>query len=196
MRQSGQSTASRRLEPHAQITDSRSETARFKADEMVSRARARHHVGTVPSVAETDAASTLRSPLRSPNSANPHPLVSFPPPAAPPSRRATLHALQEWEGHVVDIGDNEFVARLVDLTAGGTHESDEAIIPMAEISERDASRLVVGSIFRWVIGYERSPEGTQKRVSQIVFRDLPRVTGTDLRRGEEWADKVAPTLSL
>ena len=196
MGQSGQSTASWRLESHAQITDSRSESAGVIADEVISRARVRPHVGTVPSFAETDAASTLRSPLRSPNSAAPHPLVSFPPPAAPPSRRATLHALQEWEGHVVDIGDNEFVARLVDLTAGGTHESDEAIIPMAEISERDASRLVVGSIFRWVIGYERSPEGTQKRVSQIVFRDLPRVTGTDLRRGEEWADKVAPTLSL
>ena len=196
MGQSGQSTASRRLESHAQNTDSRSETTRFRADEVVSRARAKRPVGTVPSSPETEAASTLRSPLRSPNSADTLPLVNFPPLAAPPSRRATLHALQEWEGHVVDIGDNEFVARLVDLTAGDTHESDEAIIPMAEISERDASRLVVGSIFRWVIGYERSPEGTRKRVSQIVFRDLPRVTGTDLRQGEEWADKVAPTLSL
>ena len=121
--------------------------------------------------------------------------MSFPPPVPPFPRRPTLHALQEWEGYVVDIGEEEFVARLVDLTAGREHESEEAIIPMAEISERDASRMVVGSIFRWVIGYERSPEGTRKRVSQIVFRDLPRVTASDLHAGREWADRMAPALN-
>ena len=35
---------------------------------------------------------------------------------------------QEWEGYVVDIGLSEFVARLVDLTAGSSHEEEEAII--------------------------------------------------------------------
>ena len=69
---------------------------------------------------------------------------------------AILYPLQEWEGRVVDIGEDEFVARLVNSTAGCTCESDEAIIPVAEISEHDASRMVIGSIFRWVIGYKRS----------------------------------------
>ena len=55
--------------------------------------------------------------------------------------------------------------------------------------------MAVGSIFRWVIGYERTPEGTRKRVSQIVFRDLPRMTESDLRAGREWARKVAPALN-
>ena len=201
MRQSGQSTASRRLESPPQNTDGRSESARFGTDEAIRLARVRRHVvGTVPSFPgreeEREEASTLHAPLRSPNNADTHPPVSFPPPAVPTPRQVTLHALQEWEGHVVDIGEDEFVARLVDLTAGRTHESEEAIIPMAEISERDASRMVAGSLFCWVIGYERSPEGTKQRVSRIVFRDLPRVTGTDLRQGEEWADKVAPALSL
>jgi hypothetical protein len=107
----------------------------------------------------------------------------------------TLHALQEWEGYVVGIEGDKFVARLIDLTAGRMHESEEATIPMAEISERDASRMGIGSIFRWVIGYERSPEGTRKRISQIVFRDLPRVTKDDLRQGQEWARKLAPALN-
>ena len=45
--------------------------------------------------------------------------VSLPPlpPCRPPS--VTFHALQEWEGYVVEIGEEGFVARLVDLTAGG-----------------------------------------------------------------------------
>ncbi len=111
------------------------------------------------------------------------------------SNRATLHALQEWEGYVVEIRAGEFVARLIDLTAGLLHESEEAIIPLAEISERDAATMVVGSIFRWVIGYERSHEGTRSRKSQIVFRDLPRMTEADLREGEEWARKVSQSLN-
>ncbi len=124
------------------------------------------------------------------------PVVDFPPAAKPRPRMATLYPLQEWEGHVVriDAEADGFVARLVDLTAGHSHESEEAVIPMAEISEHDASRMAVGSIFRWVIGYERSPEGTRKRVSQIVFRDLPRMTANDLAKGAAWARKVVSAL--
>ena len=114
-------------------------------------------------------------------------VLSFPPRPSPDPLRATLHALQEWEGYVVEIDRHEFVARLVDLTAGSTHEEEEAVIPLAEISECDAAAARVGSIFRWVIGYERSPAGTKKRVSQIVFRDLPRMTERDFREGRNWA---------
>ncbi len=120
---------------------------------------------------------------------------SLPPRPSAPSM-ATFRALQEWEGHVASIEDDAFVARLVDLTAGTLHESEEATIPLDEISDRDAANMEVGSIFRWVIGYERSPEGTRKRVSQIVFRDLPRMTEGDLRAGRIWAGKIARALDL
>ena len=100
---------------------------------------------------------------------------------------ATLHALQEWEGYVVEITGDTLDARLVDLTVGSTHEEEEAVIPLAELSEQDLATVRVGSIFRWVIGYERSPAGTKKRVSQIVFRDLPRITERDLQEGKNWA---------
>ena len=120
----------------------------------------------------------------------------------PPPRRLrrapspTFHALQEWEGHVVDVGAADFVARLVDLTAGSSHEEEEALIPLTEISDADAGRMRTGSIFRWVIGYERSASGTKKRVSQIVFRDLPGVTRADLREGREWARETMRSLGL
>ena len=45
-------------------------------------------------------------------------LDPVPTPVRSPAR-ASFHALQEWEGHVLAIGRMEFVARLVDLTAGG-----------------------------------------------------------------------------
>ena len=108
---------------------------------------------------------------------------------------SSLHALQEWEGYVVEVGESEFVARLVDVTAGASHEGEEATFPRAELSDIDDAKLSDGSIFRWVIGYERSPAGTKKRVSQIVFRDLPAITKSDLRDGEAWARDMAEALS-
>ena len=122
-------------------------------------------------------------------------IVTLPQPSARWSPSATLHALQEWEGYVVEIGEDEFVARLVDLTAGMPYETDEATIPIEEISEQDAEKMSEGDIFRWVIGYERSASGTKRRVSQIVFRDLPRMTAADFEEGRKWAERVARSLN-
>ncbi len=123
-------------------------------------------------------------------------ILDFPQPSVPPQPTVTFHAIQEWEGYIIDIGDTDFVARLVDLTAGASHEEEEALIPLDEISDDDAAGMQLGSIFRWVIGYERSAAGTKKRVSQIVFRDLPVVTKSDLRDGEAWAREIIGSLNL
>ena len=114
-------------------------------------------------------------------------VLTFPPQPSPVGPRATLHALQEWEGYVVEVERGELVARLVDLTTGSTHEEEEAVIPLAELSESDVATVRAGSIFRWVIGYERSPSGTKKRVSQLVFRDLPRMSERDFSEARSWA---------
>lgn len=108
----------------------------------------------------------------------------------------TFHALQEWEGYVTGINDTEFTASLIDITAGALYEKEEADIPIDEISENDVSKIQVGSIFRWVIGYERSATGTKKRVSHIVFRDLPAITKTDLGAGQKWARKIREAFGL
>ena len=104
---------------------------------------------------------------------------------------AMLHALQEWEGYVVELTDTQFTARLLDVTAQAAFEEEEADIPYDEISDVDRPKIRLGSIFRWVIGYERSAAGTKKRVSQIVFRDLPAVAKSDLLAAEVWAAKMA-----
>lgn len=121
-------------------------------------------------------------------------IMAFPIPHRRPA--VTFHALQEWEGYVTEVNDKEFSANLIDLTAGASYEKEEADIPIDEIAEDDASKIRVGSIFRWVIGYERSETGTKKRVSHIVLRDLPAITKTDLRGGEKWARKIMEALKL
>ena len=63
----------------------------------------------------------------------------LPAPAAHEMRiepHAALQAVQEWEGYVVEITASEFVARLVDLTAGSSHEEEEAIITLQPSSAR------------------------------------------------------------
>ena len=117
------------------------------------------------------------------------------PPRARRVPSATFHALQEWEGYVLAIGKHDLEARLIDITAGGTYEGEEATIPLPEISAHDAKRLRVGGVFRWVIGYERTIGGARRRVSEIVFRDLPAVTKSDLRDSEEWARNVFQSLN-
>jgi len=153
----------------------------------------RENAATTQDSGAGESADMTRLPIGAADNADPTKIVSIPPPIPPMRPRPTFHALQEWEGYVVDVDieDDEFVARLIDLTAGRSYESEEATIPLSELSEDDASRMVLGSIFRWVIGYKRSPEGTKERVSHIVFRDLPRVTEADLREGEEWARGVS-----
>ena len=73
--------------------------------------------------------------------------------------------LQEWEGYVTEIKDTEFAARLTDLTSGAKYAGEEACIPLEEISDDDADKMQVGSIFRWVIGYECKGRA-KKRVSR------------------------------
>ena len=116
--------------------------------------------------------------------------------APEPWSAGTFHALQEWEGYVVAIRDKDFVVRLLDLTSGSTNEEEEADIPLAEISGQDSAKIRPGSVFRWVIGYERSAAGTKRRVSEIVFRDVPEITETDLRAGAAWADEAIRSLNL
>lgn len=113
---------------------------------------------------------------------------------------SSMHALQEWEGYVFEKGEVEFAARLLDLTTGlGSQtermQEEEAIIPVSEVSEYDFNKLRPGSVFRWVIGYERSASGTKRRVSQIVFRDLPAMTKQDRDEGSEWARRVAQSIN-
>lgn len=146
--------------------------------------------GTSPAQDDVCGSGTERSPAVEPS------MRSFPEQYGASVPRSSLHALQEWEGYVLEIRGDEFVARLVDLTAGSSHEEEEATIPLAEISDEDAATLRKGGIFRWVIGYQRDPSGAKKRVSQIVFRDLPRLTERDFQRGREWARKTMQALKI
>jgi hypothetical protein len=98
---------------------------------------------------------------------------------------STFSPIQEWEGYVRAIGPDTISADLVDITALERSITEQAEIPLDELSETAIKKLRIGSIFRWAIGYQRSPSGTKMRVSNIAFRDLPRWTQKDLREARD-----------
>ena len=105
-------------------------------------------------------------------------------------RSSSFRIVQEWEGYVVEISTTHFKSQLIDLTQGAAVEDEEADIPLEEISPIDRRRIEVGSVFRWIVGYERTVSGSRRHVSHIVFRDLPRYTRRDVEAGRRWADKI------
>lgn len=94
--------------------------------------------------------------------------------------RPSFVALQEWEGHVIHVGDTTFLARLADLNARAQRAEEEVELLISDLSDDDRAILALGRVFRWAIGYQRSPGGSKRRVSQIVFRRLPQWTRKEL----------------
>ena len=109
-----------------------------------------------------------------------HPAGKWPGAVAPPRALASFHALQEWEGYVTAISEDTFTADLVDITRASTVAEEQSEFLLSDLDSHQRTELRIGSVFRWAIGYERSSSGTRKRVSQLVFRQLPRWTQADI----------------
>ena len=149
----------------------------------------------IPQTHDTDVAeATIEDPLTSAKiGSDLRNVIDFPD-LATVSRtvsRTSFHLLQEWEGYVILKGTEDFTVRLLDLTKSSTYEEEEAVIPFSEITNDERKSMRLGSIFRWVIGYERSASGTKQRVSRIVFRDLPVVTKQEITEADQRAKRTA-----
>lgn len=105
------------------------------------------------------------------------------------------NALQRWDGYVVDICRDNFIARLTDLTNRGQPDSEEAEIPLDELDDEDRAAIAPGKIFFWTIGYERTAAGQKRRVSKIKFRQLPRWTARQIEKGRDEARKLSKEIS-
>ena len=58
-------------------------------------------------------------------------------PGVPEIPTSTLYPTQEWEGHVTEIHDDEFEARLLDVTAGDEGDREVATISLEEVGAED-----------------------------------------------------------
>lgn len=93
----------------------------------------------------------------------------------------TFKSLSKWEGHVIEVQEDSFLARIVDLN--DETQDEEVEIEIDDISLDDRVLIQVGAIFNWHIGKENL-NGTIKKSSIITFRRMPRWTKNDFKKAE------------
>jgi hypothetical protein len=141
----------------------------------------------IEQTADTD--SSIKGPL----SAKVEPKnIIFPEKFKAKPRQDFFNSLQAWEGIVIEVMVDSFLARLIDLTNTGVDE--EAEFSMNDISDDDKPLVKPGAIFYWDIGYHTSYSGQRTRSSLIRFRRLPAWTQQEIEAAEREADRIGKAL--
>jgi hypothetical protein len=109
--------------------------------------------------------------------------------------QATFVPLQEWEGYVVGVTKSHVLANLVDLTNNAVRPDEQVEIPLQEFSDQDVTKLSVGKVFRWAVGYQHLPTGTKMRISQIIVRNLPQWSRREIAEAKSEAQDLHKLLN-
>ncbi|HEY9006114.1 MAG TPA: hypothetical protein VIM75_08270 [Ohtaekwangia sp.] len=89
---------------------------------------------------------------------------------------------QRWEGYVTDIQKDHFMAKLDDLTNGGTSELIK--LDMADVSPEDKALLMIGATFYFSIGYVLN-NGQRERTSLLRFKRIAEWTEEEFNRATD-----------
>ncbi len=108
--------------------------------------------------------------------------------------RAHFIPLEKREGVVLEIGDEEFEARLVDIL--GEEPDVTATFSFSDLSDDGLRLLKVGAVFYWNVGYSVSPFGQRSRVADLVFRRLPARSSSDVASAIKRAEQIRDELGL
>jgi len=144
-----------------------------------------NRVGLLPQKIDKNTELNVYAPFAFPEIKNPKS-----PPEVPQDR-----ILQDWEGIVETVGDENFTARLRDLTNEENYPSEIAELPIEDISDDDQELLKVGAVFYLTVGRSIRPNGRQQRFGRIVFRRLPGWTSSTLHRAEKRAKRLSRFLN-
>jgi len=108
--------------------------------------------------------------------------------------RTHFIVLEKREGIVLEIGEGEFEARLIDILADEPEVT--ATFSFQDLSEDGRRLLKPGAVFYWNVGYSVSPSGQRSRVADLVFRRLPSRRVADVAAARRRADEVLHELGL
>lgn len=98
----------------------------------------------------------------------------------------SFQLIQKWEGKVIAVMEDSFVAEVADKTTLSNDE-EEMEIDIREVPSDDLHLLRPGSFFYWAIGYEDGRGVPRQRVSRIRFQRLPGLTIRDIDRAKDAA---------
>jgi hypothetical protein len=106
--------------------------------------------------------------------------------------RDNFITLQKWEGFVLEVSNDSFIAQLHDLTNDMPDEEVELYIE--EVPKSDRELLTKGAYFYWSIGYNDSPSGQRTRESMIRFKREPVWQKTELDKANQKAEELGRIL--
>lgn len=95
--------------------------------------------------------------------------------------REHFKTIQKWEGLVIEVRKDTFLAKLVKILGEGLDQ--EAEIYIEEVEQEDHNLIKPGAMFYWTIGYLDRPSG-RLRASIIRFRRLSLWSKLELESAE------------
>ncbi|WP_404359894.1 hypothetical protein [Methylotuvimicrobium sp. KM1] len=108
------------------------------------------------------------------------------------TKKTKIHSFQElyeWEGCINQVEETFFTAALIDITEEETIPTEEADFDINSIPNEDRLFIHEGAIFRWILGYERFPNGSKKNSSKVVFRRNARWTTQNITNANKKAEE-------
>lgn len=114
------------------------------------------------------------------------PLVRVTENVSPPRR---FKIVQQFEGVITSVGEDALWADLEDIT-DKNRPLEVVEISHEEFSISDRELLEAGSVFYWTIGFETSPAGQVRRVSEMRVKRNPAWSARDLEKARAKGDEL------
>ena len=99
----------------------------------------------------------------------------------------TFRLLQQFEGTVLEIGQEEFTARLVDRT-DPRNPIEIADFSLDDVAVGDRELLAPGAVFYFSVGYRVATWGQRYREATVKFRRLPAWSRRDVEKARAQAE--------
>lgn len=105
--------------------------------------------------------------------------------------RDYIYNSQKWVGHIIEMSNNSFKAKLIDGSDSTTYEIAEFEID--EVSEDDLGLLKLGAIFYWFVGFVNQ-DGRVFKQSLVRFKRAVDFTESELDFIADKANELNDTL--
>ena len=105
-------------------------------------------------------------------------------------------SLREWEGYVVEITNDSFIAKLVNVKNKSELAKESGKFKISMLSTDDQNELQLGSRIRWTIDLEISRSGSRQNVSKVELLDTPEITEEVIENAYKKAAEMAKRIRL
>jgi len=112
----------------------------------------------------------------------------------PSALRSRFLLLQQWEGCVLEVGQDSFLSVVYDQT-NPENSPEEVRLLIDDIPPAELPLLAPGAVFYWSIGYNDMSNGQRLRSSVISFRRLPAWGEKDISRIKKRSAQLASFLT-